>query len=231
MNCWRRMRRRRARAGDAKGRRIRVGLPPAPRTIQVKLPRFPSTAIYAWWFDPRAKTAQPAAHATTTVCGRSRRLRQRGRPAMGAGARRSVPHLPAAGQSDGAPRLVYHPVRLDGAAAYCRGRVDPGRGVRFRGPQAVGVLARDAAVRQRRAVLSAAQVWRPDKDDGGALEATRSDGADLVDAALRLHGGRGAAAERGGNGRLLAGPRGVAGDGAMGQPAVPLQPRCAFGQV
>ena len=33
---------------------------PAPRTIQVKLPRFPSTAIYAWWFDPRAKTAQPA---------------------------------------------------------------------------------------------------------------------------------------------------------------------------
>src|ERR1035438_180202 len=33
---------------------------PTPRTIQVKLPRFPSTAIYAWWFDPRTKTAEPA---------------------------------------------------------------------------------------------------------------------------------------------------------------------------
>src|SRR5208283_2846113 len=89
---------------------------PYPRTIQVKLPRFPARAVYAWWFSPRANAALPA--GTYDNDG----VRAFTPPPAPRRASEWVLVLddlfrtfPPPGEPGGAPRLVYHVVRLDGA--------------------------------------------------------------------------------------------------------------------
>jgi hypothetical protein len=144
---------------------------PAPRTIQVKLPRFPSTAIYAWWFDPRAKTAQPAG-----TCDNDGVRTFTPPPAKGPAGEWVLVlddlfrTFPPPGQSDGAPRLVYHPVRLDGA-----GGILPWFGSTL--GEAYDFAARKPwefwhAMRQCANGVPyylQHQVWRPDKDDARGI--------------------------------------------------------------
>ncbi len=89
---------------------------PLPRTIQVKLPRFPARAVYAWWFLPRVNAALPAGTCDNDG------VRAFTPPPAPRRASEWVLVLedlfrtfPPPGDPAGAPRLFYHVVRLDGA--------------------------------------------------------------------------------------------------------------------
>ncbi len=140
---------------------------PLPRTIQVKLPRFPARAVYAWWFLPRANATLPAGTCDNDG------VRAFTPPPEPRRAGEWVLVLddlfrtfPPPGEPGGAPRLVYHVLRLDGA-----GGIVPWSG------STLGE-AYDTAVRKPWQFWQAMrkcpngvpyylqhQVWRPDRDD------------------------------------------------------------------